>query len=382
MPRSALAKVVAAACLMLLGGLVWLLALAHSDPAAPSVLPPRGPAWVWFVDGADAHGAIVDRFSTHPGLTQVDGYLSDGRQGWRIKTGSNPPGGEVCLARCPDAVLFSSYVTMNEPQTADPDMRWIRGGRVDNVSSGIPSSLPGKEVVFAALSRSVFVAQRSDLRGRNQVYLADPQHSASLSLPPLAQARAWADPTLRHVVVFLGSTTTRLQTVVWLSRGVQGWREVGRLHGIDAESACVSDDGRHGIVLGQRATELDLSSPTPSNEALAVPAGAGNCAFSSRGPVFVSNSVSPGGQRSVVTQLDASGALVWSRNAAQSVTLSADPQSPDVVLSVSAQHRGVEVLDSEGKVARRMSADAGLIAGQDVVTVSHVGKVTWTPLPK
>lgn len=380
-PSAALRRLGVVATVVLLAAVLWYVAVAHSKPSDEPVASPPELRYSWVIDAADVQGAVIGRVSSNSDLNEAVGVSRAGKRVWRVMPGDNQPLYAVCVQRCPDAVLSGSLATAGQPETADPDLSWVTGGHVQRLPSGIPTNLPGKEVVFAALSRSVFIAQRADLHGRNQVHLADPRHSVELALPAGADATVWADPMLGHALVGLTSVATRQVTVTWLVRGAHGWQQVGVVKGVDAQNGCISDDGLYGMLLGSKPMLVDLSSarlPTVGFQA----AHAGNCAFTSSGPVLLSNSVSASGQHAVLTQFTPEGKQMWSRSLAKSTTLSADQSSADVVVSTSGLHPRVLLLRGDGSLARTIAADSGVVAGPDLVTVDRQGTVTWTPLPK
>lgn len=356
---------------VVLAVLVWLLTKSGSDPQATILPPPPGPGPVWSIVAADASGTVVFRAPDGPTV----GVDREGRQSWTV------PNADwvfaACAPRCPDAVLSGSIATVAQPQQPDPEVTWLTGGRTTQEAAGLPGQGPGKTLVFAAASRQITVAQRADLDGRTELVLSHPVHSVVVPMPRTTLANAWADASVSHVLALVPRRIrSRFSTAMWFTRDARGWHRVGSGR-TAADGGCVAQDGSRAVLLGRSTQIVDMASSSLASPPWARTAG--NCTFSSTGPVLLSNSLSHGHQRSVVTQLTPGGRLVWSQTTRGSVgTLSASQAGPDVAVATTDGTR-VEVLSPSGRHGLPY-ADCAWVAGRSLVTVSDTGEVARASL--
>ena len=121
----------------------------------------------------------------------------------------------------------------------------------------------------------------------------------------------------------------------------------------------MSSDGTHVLVLSDTPMILDLTSSRLTGTPLAV-ANAGNCDWSSQGPVVSKNSVGADGNLTEVVQFSLAGRQLWAWSAAIAGTVSTSPLTKSVAVWSTSTPRTVTVLGATGQVLSSHPGDGAL----------------------
>jgi hypothetical protein len=328
---------------------VPVTACARPDATVHHAPTPHAPASPGVFVGVDEYGAVFIDARRRRSL----GILRDGTVAWQRRLDAREPGPIGCLARCPDAVFSGNAASANSPAMPDPTPEIVLAGQ-RQAFVAVPAA--GKRRVLTARAADDFVLATGDASG----WFLEAHHGSEVTRIGVGGYHtAWAQSAdgrhaLAVTVVGIGTGEAR-----WFDRRERGWvldpiTQATPVSGVDS---CVSPDGQHAILLGQRPAVLGRDGrQTPITDL----ESAGTCAWAGAGGIVASLSTRTGGELSQLRGFDGDGRQTWRRDVAGTVSVAANP------VSGSAAYAALDALH-----------EVDLSTGAELRTVRDVGSVRY-----
>jgi hypothetical protein len=341
---------------------------AGGSPAPAATTTPSAPAGAavdvpWFL-AVDARGAVV--------LDAADGTMRGfDRARGRVWTDTREPATSValvCDVACPDAV--SSSVD-DAKGLNGPPVRLTAAGR-----AAFRSPAAAHVRVLSVRSATDLVTEEGDAAGHSWLRVVRPGGPARIDVA--ARGYRWTESADGRWALAYPDRPTAGGDLLWFSHDAGGWRQRRAEPRGTFVTACLAGDGSTAVLAGDRPALL-------SRDGARTPAGAGlsnalDCVAGRRAIALVGRSMRGDRRVTVVSGLDARGAVRWTREVPVEAAVVAHPAA--AVVGIADGRSFALVDDAGGTVWRRDHVrNATFTRDGRLVVVAPDGTVRWLPAP-